>query len=75
MRGYVVVVEGDDASGYSAYSPDIPGVVAAADDRREVEELIREAMAEHLTLLREIGHTVPEPGEVAAITVVGPSAA
>src|SRR5262249_22631039 len=29
VRGYVVVFEGDDASGYSAYSPDLPGVVAA----------------------------------------------
>ena len=24
MRGYVVVFEGDDESGYSAYSPDLP---------------------------------------------------
>jgi predicted RNase H-like HicB family nuclease len=25
MKGYVVVFEGDDESGYSAYSPDLPG--------------------------------------------------
>ncbi len=31
MKGYVVVFEGDDASGYSAYSPDLPGVIAAGD--------------------------------------------
>lgn len=28
MTGYVVIFEGDAASGYSAYSPDVPGVVA-----------------------------------------------
>ena len=31
MTGYVVVFEGDDEVGYSAYSPDLPGVVAAGD--------------------------------------------
>jgi predicted RNase H-like HicB family nuclease len=25
MTGYVVVFEGDERSGYSAYSPDLPG--------------------------------------------------
>ena len=35
MKGYIVVFEGDDESGYSAYSPDLPGVVAAADTRHE----------------------------------------
>jgi predicted RNase H-like HicB family nuclease len=33
VRGYVVFFEGDDESGYSAYSPDLPGVVAAAQSR------------------------------------------
>jgi len=31
VRGYVVVFEGDEQAGYSAYSPDLPGVVAAGD--------------------------------------------
>lgn len=32
VRGYMAVFEGDDASGFSAYAPDLPGVVAAADN-------------------------------------------
>ena len=48
MRGYVVVFEEDDEYGYSAYSPDLPAVVAAADTRAETEQLMREAMAERL---------------------------
>ncbi len=75
MKGYVVVIEGDDESGYSAYSPDLSGVVAAADSRGETEDLMREAIIEHLALLHEMGQPVPEPAEITAVTVVDPPAA
>jgi len=75
MRGYVVVFEGDDASGYSAYSPDLPGVVAAGDTRTETEQLMREAMAEHIALLRQLGEPVPAPAEAASVTILDPAAA
>ena len=75
MRGYVVVFEGDDESGYSAYSPDLPGVVAAADTRQETEQLMRAAMAEHLALLREEGKPVPEPADADSVTILDPAAA
>jgi predicted RNase H-like HicB family nuclease len=75
MRGYVVVFEGDDESGYSAYSPDLPGVVAAGETREETQQLMREAMAEHIALLREAGQPVPEPAEAAGVTILDPAAA
>jgi predicted RNase H-like HicB family nuclease len=75
VKGYVVVIEGDDGSGYSAYSPDLPGVVAAADSRAEIEQLMREAVVDHVTLLRELGREVPEPSEVCGLTVVASPAA
>lgn len=75
MKGYVVVFEGDDQAGYSAYSPTLPGVVAAADSREETEDLMREAMAEHVALLRELGEPVPEPVEAADVIVLDPPAA
>lgn len=75
MRGYVVVFEGDDETGCSAYSPDLPGVVAAGATRAETEHLMREAMAAHLDLLRETGAVVPEPTDIAAVTVLDPAAA
>lgn len=75
MKGYVVVIEGDDSAGYSAYSPDLPGVVAAADTRAEVEQLMREAVTEHVALLRELGHEVPEPGQICGLTIVTSPAA
>lgn len=75
MRGYIVVFEGDDEYGYSAYSPDLPGVVAAADTRAETEQLMREAMAEHLILLREAGQPVPEPADAVDVTILDSAAA
>jgi predicted RNase H-like HicB family nuclease len=75
VRGYVVVFEGDDASGCSAYSPDLPGVVAAGGTRTETEQLMREAMAEHIALLRQSGDPVPEPTEAVSVTVLDPAAA
>lgn len=74
MRGYVVVFEGDDASGFSAYAPDLPGVIAAADTRDETERLMREAMAEHIAILRQAGEPVPEPVEAASVSIVNSAA-
>ena len=75
MKGYVVVFEGDDEAGYSAYSPDLPGVVAAGPTRRETEKLMIEAMAEHIAMLRQAGQPVPEPANVASVTILDPAAA
>ena len=75
MRGYVVVFEGSDDDGYSAYSPDLPGIVAAGSTRQETEQLMIEAMAEHIALLRESGEPVPEPSDPDSVTVLDPSAA
>jgi predicted RNase H-like HicB family nuclease len=57
---YLVVVEKGKAS-YGAYVPDLPGCVAAAETRREVMKLIREAIPLHIEALRESGQSVPEP--------------
>jgi predicted RNase H-like HicB family nuclease len=72
VRGYVVVLEGDDIVGYSAYSPDLPGVVAAGSTRQETESLMVEAMAEHLSLLRETGQQVPEPADADSVMIIDP---
>lgn len=57
---YAAVIE-RTGNGYSAYIPDLPGCVAAGDTRAETEALIREAVVEHLELLRESGDLIPEP--------------
>ncbi|MDQ2787250.1 MAG: type II toxin-antitoxin system HicB family antitoxin [Chloroflexota bacterium] len=55
---YVVIIEGDDATGYSAYIPDLPGCIAAAETREEVEQLIREAIPFHLEGMAEAGDPI-----------------
>jgi predicted RNase H-like HicB family nuclease len=75
VTGYVVIFEGDDADGYSAYVPDLPGIVSAGPTRQETENLVRAAIAEHIGLLRELGRPVPEPSDSENVAIVDPSAA
>jgi predicted RNase H-like HicB family nuclease len=75
MTGYVVVFEGDDKVGYSAYSPDLPGVIAAGETRSETERLMVDAMAAHIAMLREAGEPVPEQSVAADVVILAPAAA
>ena len=57
---YTAIIE-KTGNGYSAYVPDLPGCVAAADTRKETEALIQEAVTLHLDMLRTNGEPIPEP--------------
>lgn len=57
---YLVIIEPSE-TGFGAYSPDVPGCVAAGHTREEVIERFRDALAEHLELLAEDGLPVPGP--------------
>jgi predicted RNase H-like HicB family nuclease len=65
MTKYLIVVE-PTQTGYSAYSPDLPGCIATGSTRDEVETNMREAIAFHLDGLREEGQPVPEPHSYSA---------
>lgn len=58
MNKYLVIVE-DTETGYSAFSPDLPGCVAAGKTREEVERHMSEAIAFHLEGLKEDGDPIP----------------
>ncbi len=60
MKRYLIVIE-KTGTGYSAYSPDLPGWVSTGSSRAEVEKNMNEAIAFHLEGLREQGQPVPEP--------------
>ena len=60
MKRYAIVIE-HGPSGCSAYSPDLPGCVAAAASEDELLHLMTEAIAFHIEGLRELGQSVPEP--------------
>ena len=57
---YLIVIE-QTASGYSAYSPDLPGCIATAETRDEIQRETRDAIAFHLDGLRKDGIAIPEP--------------
>lgn len=57
---YLIVIE-KTGTGYSAYSPDLPGCVSTGETREEVERNMREAIALHVEGLRAEGMEVPEP--------------
>ena len=58
MSKYLVIVE-QTKTGYSAYSPDLPGCVATGKTRSQVERTMSEAIEFHLEGLREDGEPSP----------------
>ena len=65
MNRYLIIIE-KTATGFSAYSPDLPGCVATGATRAEVEREMREAVEFHIEGLRLAGYPVPEPRSQAA---------
>ncbi len=59
-KRFLIVIEGT-STGYSAYSPDLPGCVATGATETEVELRMREAIELHVAGLKEQGEPVPEP--------------
>ena len=59
-KRYLIVMEATN-TGYSSYSPDLPGCVATGSTESEVEQRMRQALELHVAGLREQGEPVPEP--------------
>jgi len=57
---YTVIIEQGDSS-YGAYVPDLPGCIAAGETKKEVLELIKEAIEFHIEGLIEDGNKIPTP--------------
>ena len=57
---YLIVIE-RTATGFSAYSPDLPGCIAAGSTRDEVEREMQGAITFHVDGLKAEGMPIPEP--------------
>ena len=57
---FLIVIE-KAKTGFSAYSPDLPGCVATGATRKQIENAIQEAIAFHLEGMRAEGIKVPPP--------------
>jgi predicted RNase H-like HicB family nuclease len=60
MTKYTIIIERCEGN-YSAYCPDLPGVVAVSETEEETVELMREAVEFHLEGLKEKNLPIPEP--------------
>ena len=65
MSRNLIIVE-TTGTGFSAYSPDLPGRVATGGTRDEVEREMQEVIEFHIEGLRLAGNPVPGPGSQAA---------
>jgi predicted RNase H-like HicB family nuclease len=57
---YLVVIE-ETETGFSAYSPDLPGCAATGTSREEAARLMKEAVEFHLEGLVQQGADLPAP--------------
>ena len=71
MKKYLIVIEKTE-TGYSAYSPDLPGCVSTGDTRDEVESNMQEAIEFHLDGMKQEGYAIPEPSTESAYLEVTP---
>jgi predicted RNase H-like HicB family nuclease len=66
---YLIIIEPTN-TGFSAYSPDLPGCISTGQTWHEVESNMHEAIEFHLEGLREEGYPVPEPSSASAYVEV-----
>ena len=65
---YTIIIE-RGANNFSAYAPDFPGCVAAADREEETIALMNEALDLHIEDMRAHGEPVPASSVVRQVEV------
>ena len=69
MYRFLVVIEKTN-NNYSAYSPDLPGCVAAGDTLEDTERNIHQAITMHVRGLKEDNEPIPPAHAVAEYVAV-----
>lgn len=59
MNKYLIIIEKSN-TGFSAYSPDLPGCVASGKTKIETEKLMKEAIEFHIEGMIEEGMLIPK---------------
>jgi predicted RNase H-like HicB family nuclease len=67
MRYPIIIERGPN--NFSAYAPDFPGCVAAADTEEETIRLMKEALEMHVEDMRQRGELIPQPSAAREIEV------
>ena len=48
-------------TGFSAFSPDVPGCAATGDTEEETRRNFQDALSAHFEIMRELGQPIPAP--------------
>jgi predicted RNase H-like HicB family nuclease len=59
LKRFPVVIE-RTSTGYSAYSPDVPGCASDGDTEEETRQTFQGALVSHFEAMREVGEPIPE---------------
>jgi predicted RNase H-like HicB family nuclease len=70
MARYLIIIEKAEKN-YSAYSPDLPGCVAAGKTRATAERNMKKAIEMHFRGLRRDNQPLPEPRSIAEYVQIG----
>ncbi|MEM6596819.1 MAG: type II toxin-antitoxin system HicB family antitoxin [Cyanobacteria bacterium P01_D01_bin.36] len=62
---YLVVIE-KTQTGFSAYSPDLPGCVTTGSTQEETAQNMEEAISFHIEGLQLEGEAIPQPSSTSA---------
>jgi predicted RNase H-like HicB family nuclease len=65
---YTIILERGPKN-FSAYAPDFPGCVAAADTETETISLMKAALEMHIEDMRERGEPIPRPSAAREVEV------
>jgi predicted RNase H-like HicB family nuclease len=60
VKRYALVIE-PTGTGFSAFSPDVPGCAAVGDTEDETRRNFQDALTAHFEAMREVGEPIPEP--------------
>ncbi len=69
MYKFLIVIEKSE-TGYSAYSPDLPGCVATGKTAKEAERRMYEAVEMHIQGMLEDGTPIPEPSASSVYAII-----
>jgi predicted RNase H-like HicB family nuclease len=69
MKKYLIIFE-KTKTGYSAYSPDIDGCIAAGNTMEDAEKKMQEAIEFHFEGMKEMGLVIPEPHSSSAYLAI-----
>ena len=59
-KRFPVVIE-RTSTGYSAYSPDVPGCTSVGETEEETRRNFQSPLTAHFEAMREVGEEIPEP--------------